>query len=48
MRNYLADYDQVVVSANAKETVMNTEQTLDTSMLVAKVQYTPQFRSEIV
>jgi hypothetical protein len=36
MRNYLADYDLVAVSANAKETALNTEQTLDTSLLVSK------------
>lgn len=36
MRNYLADYDLIAVSANAKETALNTEQTLDTSMLVSK------------
>ena len=36
MRNYLADYNLLAVSANAKETALNTEQTLDTSMLVAK------------
>ncbi len=36
MKNYLADYDLVAVSANAKETALNTEQTLDTSLLVAK------------
>jgi hypothetical protein len=36
MRNYLADYDQIAVSANVAETALNTEQTLDTSMLVAK------------
>jgi hypothetical protein len=35
MRNYLANYDQLVVSANLKEAALNTEQTLDTSMLVA-------------
>lgn len=36
MRNYLADYDLIAVSANLKETAINTEQTLDTSLLVAK------------
>lgn len=36
MRNYLADYNLLAVSANARETALNTEQTLDTSMLVAK------------
>lgn len=36
MRNYLADYDQIAVSANAKETALNTEQTLDTALLVLK------------
>lgn len=36
MKNYLADYNLLAVSANAKETALNTEQTLDTSMLVAK------------
>lgn len=35
MKNYLADYDQIVVSANAKETALNTEQTLDTALLVS-------------
>ncbi len=35
MRNYLANYDQLAVSATLKETALNTEQTLDTSMLVA-------------
>lgn len=35
MRNYLANYDQVAVSANLKEAALNTEQNLDTSMLVA-------------
>lgn len=36
MRNYLATYDLVAVSANAKETALNTEKTLDTSLLVTK------------
>lgn len=36
MRNYLADYDLIAVSALLKETALNTEQTLDTSLLVAK------------
>lgn len=36
MRNYLADYDLLAVSANLKEAALNTEQTLDTSLLVAK------------
>jgi len=36
MRNYLATHDLLAVSANLKETALNTEQTLDTSMLVAK------------
>lgn len=36
MRNYLADYNLLAVSANLKETALNTEQTLDTSLLVAK------------
>lgn len=36
MRNYLADYNLLAVSALQKETALNTEQTLDTSMLVAK------------
>jgi hypothetical protein len=36
MRTYLADYNLIAVSANAKETAINTEQTLDTSLLVAK------------
>ncbi len=35
-RNYLADYNLMAVSAMLKETAINTEQTLDTSMLVAK------------
>ncbi len=35
-RNYLADYNLLAVSANNKETALNTEQTLDTSLLVAK------------
>ena len=33
-RNFLANYDIVAVSANLRETALNTEQTLDTSMLV--------------
>src|SRR3990172_6491471 len=33
-RNYLSRYNLLAVSANAKETALNTEQTLDTSMLV--------------
>ena len=36
MRNYLADYDLIAVSANLKEAALNTEQELDTSLLVAK------------
>lgn len=36
MRNYLADYDLIAVSANHKEEALNTEQDLDTSLLVAK------------
>ena len=36
MRNYLADYNLLAVSANAKETALNTEQTLDTTLLVSK------------
>ncbi len=36
MRNYLADFNLFAVSAGAKETALNTEQTLDTSLLVAK------------
>src|SRR5512134_1511964 len=36
MRNYLADYNLLAVSALNKETAINTEQTLDTTMLVAK------------
>jgi hypothetical protein len=36
MKNYLADYDLIAVSANLKETAINTEQTIDTSMLVNK------------
>lgn len=35
MRNYLAMYNLLAVSAGLKETVLNTEQTLDTSLLVA-------------
>ena len=33
-RNYLANYDLLAVSANTKETALNTEQTLDTSLLI--------------
>jgi hypothetical protein len=33
-RNYLAQYNLFAVSANAAETALNTEQTLDTSLLV--------------
>ncbi len=36
MRNYLADYNLFAVSANLKESELNVEQTLDTSLLVAK------------
>jgi hypothetical protein len=36
MRNYLADFNLFAVSANAKETALNTEQTLDTGLLVPK------------
>lgn len=36
MRNYLADFDLFAVSANLKETALNTEQTLDTTLLIAK------------
>lgn len=35
-RNYLADYDLIAISANAKETALNTEQTLDTLLRCAK------------
>jgi len=35
MRNYLASYDLLAVSAELKEAALNTEQDLDTSMLVA-------------
>ncbi len=35
MKNYLANYNVLAVSANAKESALNTEQTLDTSLLVA-------------
>jgi len=35
MRNYLANYNQLAVSANLKESALNTEQDLDTAMLVA-------------
>ncbi len=34
-RNYLARHNLFAVSANLKETALNTEQTLDTSMLIA-------------
>ncbi|MEN6623603.1 MAG: hypothetical protein ABFD50_18915 [Smithella sp.] len=36
MKNYLANLNLLAVSANAKETAINTEQTLDTAMLVAQ------------
>jgi hypothetical protein len=36
MRNYLADYNEFVISANNKETALNTEQTLDTLLRIAK------------
>lgn len=36
MKNYLADYNLLAVSAVTAETLINTEQTLDTSLLVAK------------
>jgi len=36
MRNYLANYDLLAVSALLKETALNTEKTLDTSLLVAQ------------
>lgn len=35
-RNYLADYNLIAVSANQAETALNTEQDLDTGLLVAK------------
>lgn len=35
MRSYMATHNLLAVSANAKETAINTEQTLDTSMLCA-------------
>lgn len=35
-KSYLADLNLLAVSANAKETALNTEQTLDTSMLISK------------
>ena len=35
-RSFLADYNLLAVSALSKETALNTEQTLDTSMLVSK------------
>jgi len=35
-RNYLADYNEFVISANARETALNTEQTLDTLLRIAK------------
>lgn len=35
-RNYLARFNLFAVSANLKETAINTEQTLDTSMLIAE------------
>lgn len=34
-RNFLATHDLIAVSANSKETAINTEQTMDTSMLCA-------------
>jgi hypothetical protein len=34
MRSFLVNHDQVAVSANLKEAAINTEQTLDTSLLV--------------
>ena len=36
MKNFLANYNLLAVSANAAETAINTEQTLDTSLLVDK------------
>lgn len=36
MRNFLANYNLCAVSANSKESAINTEQTLDTSLLIAK------------
>jgi hypothetical protein len=36
MRSYLANYNLLAVSANAAETEINTEQTLDTSMLISQ------------
>ncbi len=36
MKNYLSDYNLTAVSAGLKETALNTEQTLDTSMLLPK------------
>lgn len=35
MRNFLSFYDLIAVSANLRETALNNEQTLDTSLLVA-------------
>lgn len=35
-KNYLANYNLFAVSANLKETALNTEQTLDTSLLIDK------------
>lgn len=36
MKNYLAKHNEIAVSANLKETAINTYQTLDTALLVAK------------
>jgi hypothetical protein len=35
-RSFLADFDLLAVSANSAETALNTEQTIDTSLMVAK------------
>lgn len=35
-RNYLANFNLFAVSANSKETALNSEQTTDTSLLIAK------------
>ena len=35
-RNYLADYNLFAISANLKETALNTEQTLDTLLRISK------------
>lgn len=45
MRSFRSEHDLIAVSANLKETALNTEQTLDTSMLVDRttiLQLTPR------